>query len=71
MKKIYLIDGMSLVFRAYHAMSQAELKSPEGLPTGAVFGFTNMITSLMEKEKPEYFAVVFDTHVPTFRSTLR
>ena len=67
MKKIYLIDGMSLVFRAYHAMSQAELKSPEGLPTGAVFGFTNMITSLMEKEKPEYFAVVFDTHVPTFR----
>ena len=67
MKKIYLIDGMSMVFRAYHAMFKTGLKSPEGMPTGAVFGFTNIITKLLETEKPDHLAVIFDTHEPTFR----
>jgi DNA polymerase-1 len=67
MPKLYLIDGMSLVFRAYHAMLRSGLKSPDGEPTGAVFGFVNIITSLIEKEKPERIAVVFDTEHPTFR----
>ena len=67
MKKIYLIDGMSLVFRAYHALFNSGLKSPNGEPTSAVFAFSNIITSLLEKEKPEYLGVVFDTAAPTFR----
>jgi DNA polymerase-1 len=67
MKKIYLVDGMSLVFRAYHAMSRSGLKSPGGEPTAAVFGFVNILTSLLEKEKPENIAVVFDMQAPTFR----
>lgn len=67
MKKLFLIDGMSLVFRAYHAMLKSGLKSPTGEPTGALFGFTNMITSLLEKESPEYIAVAFDREEPTFR----
>ena len=67
MPKLFLIDGMSLVFRAYHAMIRSGLQSPSGEPTGAVFGFTNTITSLLEKEKPEHIAVVFDTKEPTFR----
>jgi DNA polymerase-1 len=67
MKKIYLIDGMSLVFRAYHALSKANFKSPVGEPTGALFGFTNIITNFLEKENPEYIAVAFDTREPTFR----
>lgn len=66
MKKIYLLDGMSLVFRAYHAMG-TNLKNNDGLPTGAIFGFANIITSILEREKPEYLAVVFDRSEPTFR----
>lgn len=67
MPKIYLIDGMSLVFRAYHAMQRANLKTPKGEPSSAIFGFTNIITSFIEKEKPEYIAVLFDRSEPTFR----
>ncbi len=67
LEKLYLIDGMSLVFRAYHAMLKSGLKSPSGEPTGALFGFTNMITSLIEKDAPEYIAVAFDREEPTFR----
>lgn len=66
MKKIYLLDGMSLVFRAYHAMG-TNLKNDDGIPTGAIFGFTNIITSILEREKPEYLAIVFDRSEPTFR----
>lgn len=65
--KIYLIDGMSLVFRAYHAMSSSNLRNKNGEPTGAIFGFVNLITSFLEKEKPEYIAIAFDTEQPTFR----
>ncbi|MFW5663074.1 MAG: hypothetical protein ACOCZW_05060, partial [Bacteroidota bacterium] len=46
MKKLYLIDGMSLVFRAYHAMFRSNLTSPEGMPSGAVFGFINILTNM-------------------------
>ncbi|MFP4543303.1 MAG: DNA polymerase I [Candidatus Kapaibacterium sp.] len=67
MKKLYLIDGMSLVFRAYHAMFRSNLTSPEGMPSGAVFGFINILTNMLEKENPDRIAVVFDRHEPTFR----
>lgn len=70
MAKIYLVDGMSVVFRAYHAMQKSGLRSPSGEPTFALFGFTNILTSLLEKEKPDYLAVVFDTAEPTFRHDL-
>ena len=67
MKKLYLIDGMSLVFRAYHAMINSNLSSPSGEPTYAVFGFINIITSLIENHNPENLVVAFDTSAPTFR----
>ncbi len=70
MKKLYLIDGMAFVFRAYHAMRESELKSPDGMPSGAILGFVNTITYILEKEKPENVAVVFDTRQPTFRHKL-
>lgn len=66
-KRIYLIDGMSIVFRAYHALSRSGLRTSSNEPTYAVFAFANIITSLLEKEKPEYIAVLFDTREPTFR----
>jgi DNA polymerase-1 len=67
MKRLYLIDGMSLVFRAYHAMQRSGLKNKNGDPTYAVFGFTNLITSFIEKFDPKHVAVVFDRSEPTFR----
>ncbi len=67
MPKLYLVDGMSLVFRAYYAMEKSQLSNKKGEPTGAIFGFANIITSLLEKEKPENIAVVFDCQAPTFR----
>ncbi|MDW8271957.1 MAG: DNA polymerase I [Bacteroidota bacterium] len=69
MPALYLLDGMSLVFRAYYAMQRGgrPLQSPSGEPTGAVFGFTNMLTALLERYNPEYIACVFDTKEPTHR----
>lgn len=67
MSKFFLIDGMSLVFRAYHALSRSNLTSRDGEPTGAIFGFANTITSLIDKYNPKFITVVFDTAAPTFR----
>lgn len=58
---------MSLVFRAYHALAQSNFRSPDGIPTGAIYGFVNIITSFIEKENPTHLAVAFDTSAPTFR----
>lgn len=67
MSRFFMIDGMSLVFRAYHAMFRSGLSNSEGEPTGAVFGFANTITSLLEKYDPKHILVVYDTAAPTFR----
>ncbi len=67
MNKLYLIDGMSVVFRAYHAMQSSGLKNSKGEPTFALFSFVNILTTLLEREKPERIAVVFDRREPTFR----
>jgi|DewCreStandDraft_1066081.scaffolds.fasta_scaffold00077_10 DNA polymerase-1 len=66
---LYLLDAMSLVFRAYYAMMRSgrPLQSPNGEPTGAVFGYTAMLTALLERYSPEYIACVFDTREPTHR----
>jgi len=66
-KPIVLIDGMSLVFRAYHALQRTGMKSQTGEPTFAVFAFANILLSLLEKHDPEAVCVVFDTKEPTFR----
>lgn len=65
---LYLLDGHSLTFKAYYAIRG--LTSPEGKPTGAVYGFLRMLLKLLEDCKPEYLAVVFDTGEPTFRDEL-
>jgi DNA polymerase-1 len=61
---------MSLVFRAYHAMQRSGLKNSKGEPTFALFAFVNILTTLLEKEKPENIAVVFDRAEPTFRHNI-
>ena len=66
-KKLVLIDGNALVHRAFHALAQANLTSPAGEPTGAVYGFAVMLLNIFTKLKPDYIAVAFDTSAPTFR----
>lgn len=65
MKKLILIDGNSLINRAFYATPL--LTSKNGVPTNAVYGFINMLLKLISDDKPEYIAVCFDVHHPTFR----
>lgn len=67
---LILIDGFSLVFRAYHALSRTEMQSATGEPTFAVFAFANILVSLLDKHKPDAIAVAFDTREPTFRHVM-
>lgn len=66
--KVVLIDGYSLVFRAFFALPP--LHSPEGEPTNAVYGFLNMLLKLLEEENPTHVVVAFDAPGPTFRDEL-
>lgn len=65
MNKIILIDGNSLLHRAYHAMPG--LKTSKGFFTGAIMGFLRLITKLAKEQKPTHMAVAFDLKAPTFR----
>ena len=70
MKRVFLIDAMSHIYRAFFApmgLRQEPLRNSKGQVTQAVFVFTNMLRKLINDERPEYIAAVFDTDVPTFR----
>ena len=70
MKRVFLIDSMSHIFRAYFApmgARQEPLRNSKGQVTQAVFVFTNMLRKLLKDEDPDYIAAVFDTMAPTFR----
>lgn len=62
---LYLIDGSSYVFRAYHALPH--LSTRTGEPTNAVLGFVNMLLKTLRDGAPTHVAVAFDTKAPTFR----
>lgn len=66
-ERLFLLDGMALAYRAYFAFISNPLKNSKGENTSAVYGFTNALIKILEEEKPEYIAVVFDTPEPTFR----
>jgi len=66
--RIYLIDAMSFIFRAYHAMArQRPMSTKTGIPTSATFVFVNMLRKLRADFAPQYLAAVFDVGVKTFR----
>ena len=68
--RIYLIDAMSFIFRAYHAMArQRPMSTKTGIPTSATFVFVNMLRKLRADFAPQYLAAVFDVAAPTFRDT--
>ncbi len=64
-EKIMLIDGNSIVNRAFYGVPL--LTNREGQHTNGVYGFLNILFKLMDEEKPDYLAVAFDLHAPTFR----
>ncbi len=66
MPRLALLDGHSLAFRAFYALP-ADLATPDGRPTNAVFGFTSMVIKLLGDEQPDAMAVAWDTPEPTFR----
>ena len=64
-ERLVVIDGNSLVHRAFYAMPP--MTSADGRPTNAVFGFMNMLLKVLDDYKPQYLCVAFDKHGPTFR----
>ncbi|WP_342646385.1 DNA polymerase I [Mucilaginibacter sp. CSA2-8R] len=69
MKKLFLLDGMALMYRAHFALSKNPRFTSGGLNTSAVMGFTNTLLDVIRKENPTHMAVVFDTDAPTERHT--
>ena len=69
MKKLFLLDGMALIYRAHFALSKTPRFTSGGLNTSAMLGFTNTLLDVLKKEKPTHMAVVFDTEAPTERHT--
>ncbi|MGZ3754832.1 MAG: DNA polymerase I [Mucilaginibacter sp.] len=67
MKKLFLLDGMALIYRAHFALSKTPRFTSGGLNTSAVMGFTNTLLEVIKKENPTHMAVVFDTSAPTER----
>jgi DNA polymerase-1 len=68
-KKLFLLDAMALVFRAYYALIRNPRLTSKGKNTNAQFGFTNTLIELINNQKPSHMAVCFDTHAPTERHT--
>lgn len=66
-KKLFLLDAMALVFRAYYALIRNPRVTSKGRNTNAQFGFTNTLIDLINNQQPTHMAVCFDTHAPTER----
>src|SRR5262249_52743764 len=63
--RLYLVDGSGYFFRAFHALPSLSTRS--GTPTGAIYGFTNMLNKLLRESDASHVAVVLDAPGPTFR----
>lgn len=68
-KKVFLLDAMALIFRAYYALIRNPRITSTGKNTNAQFGFTNTLLELINNQKPSHMAVCFDTEAPTERHT--
>ncbi|GAC1584684.1 MAG: DNA polymerase I [Ginsengibacter sp.] len=68
-KRLFLLDAMALIYRAYYALIRSPIITTKGKNTNAQFGFTNTLYDLITKEKPTHLAVAFDTVAPTERHT--
>lgn len=66
-KSVYLIDGSAMFYRAYFAFIRNPLINSKGENTSATYGFVNSLLNIIKNEKPDYIAIAWDTHHPTFR----
>ena len=69
-KKLFLIDGMAIIYRAHFAMIKNPLITRDGRHTSAIFGFLNSIFKIINDEHPDYLAVILDSKAKTFRHEL-
>ena len=69
-RPLLLVDGSSYLYRAFHVPNLQKLTDARGVPTGAVYGVTNMLRSLIKEYQPQLMAVVFDARGKTFRHEL-
>lgn len=70
MKRLLLIDGHSMAYRAFYALPVENFRSSKGEPTNAVYGFGSMLVNLISGEKPTHIAVAFDVSRKTFRTEM-
>jgi DNA polymerase-1 len=68
-EKLFLLDGMALIYRAFFAMQRTPRYNSKGLNTSAIMGFANTLYELLKNEKPSHIGVAFDTQAPTARHT--
>jgi DNA polymerase-1 len=66
-KRLFLLDGMALIYRAHFALIQAPIRNSKGVNTSALYGFINTLLAILEKENPTHIGVAFDTSAPTPR----
>ena len=64
-KKLFLLDAMALIYRAYFAFSNNHRINSKGQNTSAIFGFATTLLEVLKKQGPTHIAVVFDTAAPT------
>jgi DNA polymerase-1 len=67
MHRLFLLDGMALIYRAHFALIQAPIRNSKGINTSALYGFINTLLAILEKENPTHIGVAFDTSGPTPR----
>src|ERR1700690_1861625 len=68
--RLFLLDRAAVFYRAYFAFIKNPRMTSKGFNTSAVFGFMDTLLMILRKQKPDYFAVVFDSREPTFRHKL-
>lgn len=66
-KRLFLLDGMALIYRAHFAFIQSPIRNSKGVNTSALYGFINTLLAILEKENPTHLGVAFDTSAPTPR----
>jgi DNA polymerase-1 len=69
-KRLFLLDGMALVYRAHFALIARPIMTSKGVNTSALYGFTQTLLEILTKEQPTHIAVAFDTDAPTPRHTI-
>ena len=67
MNRLFLLDGMALIYRAHFALIQTPIRNSKGVNTSALYGFINTLLAILEKEQPTHIGVAFDTSAPTPR----